>query len=42
MCLFLLGANSVDNSAIYDLGTLGDFVPVDEKPVLVPCMSPSP
>ena len=41
MHLFLLGPNVAYDAEICDLGVLGDFVPVDEKQVLVPCMSPS-
>ena len=37
--LFLLGPNAADNTDICDLGALGDFVPVDEKQVLVTFMS---
>ena len=40
--LFLLGPNVADDAAICKLGVLGDFVPVDEKQVLFPCMYPSP
>ena len=40
--LFLLGPNVADDAAICDRGVLGDFVPVDEKQVLVPCMYPNP
>ena len=39
MRIFFLGLNVVDDAAICDLGVLGDFVYVDEKKVLVPCMS---
>ena len=42
MRLFLLGVNIADDMDICDLVSLGDFVPVDEKQVLVPYMSPSP
>ena len=31
MHLFILGPNVTVNTAICDLGALGDFVPVDEK-----------
>ena len=31
MRLFLLGKNVTDDTAICDLGSLGDFVPVNEK-----------
>ena len=40
--LFLLGGNVADDATVCDLGVLGDFVPVDEKQVLVPCMSHRP
>ena len=42
MRIFILGLNVADDAEICDLGVLGDFVPVDEKQVVVPCMSPSP
>ena len=42
MRLFLIGTNVADDSVICDLGVLGDFVYVDEKKVLVPCLFPSP
>ena len=40
--LFLLGPNVSENTAICDLGALGDFVPVDGKKLLVPVVSPMP
>ena len=40
--LFLMGQNVADNESTFDPGVLGYFVPVNEKQVLVPCMSPSP
>ena len=42
VCIFLMGLNVADDTAICDLGTLGDFVPVDEKQLLVPWIYPSP
>ena len=42
VCLFLVGLNVADNAAICDLGALGDFMNVNEKQVLVPCMYSSP
>ena len=41
MRIFLLGTNVEDDAVVCDLGVLGDFVPVDEKQVLVTYMSPS-
>ena len=40
--IFLLGADVADNTAKWDLGALRNFVPVDEKQVLVSCIYPSP
>ena len=40
--LFLLGTNVADDAEICDLGVLGDFVPLDEKKVLFPYISPIP
>ena len=37
-----MGPNVADDAEICDFGVLGDFVPVDDKKVLVPCMSPIP
>ena len=43
LCIsFLWGPNAADDAAMCDLGVLGDFVLVDEKQVLVPCMSSIP
>ena len=39
MCPFLMGRYATDDTAICDLGALGDFVTVDEKHVLVLWMS---
>ena len=42
MRLFLLRPNVADDAEICDIGILEDFVTVDQKQVLVPCMPPSP
>ena len=43
LCIsFLWGPNAADDAAMCDLGVLGGFFPMDEKQLLVPCISPSP
>ena len=40
--IFLLGPYVANNAEVCDISTLGDFVPVDEKNVLVPLVLPMP